>query len=144
MNIKKKSRLIIVLAVSGLFLMIFFLLGSESESNWQHVSVDVGRIEKKVSATGTLNPMSTVNVGTQISGIIEDVFVDFNDAVKKGELLAKVDSSLIDANLSQLSARLSAAAAVLKAAEARFIREKRLFAEGFISLGSLENSEKEF
>ena len=104
----------------------------------------VGPIDQGVAATGTINPKNTVEVGTQISGIIEGVFVDYNDKVEIGTLLAIVDSSIIDANIEQLEANLSAAEAVFKASESKYAREKRLYAQNFISISTLENTERLF
>jgi HlyD family secretion protein len=105
-------------------------------------SVFLGAINQGVAATGTLNPKIAVDVGTQISGIIEGVFVDYNDEVVTGSLLAIVDSSIIDANIEQLTTSLSAAKAVLEVSESKFRREKKLFEKDYISIATLENTEK--
>ena len=83
-----------------------------------------------------------MDVGTQISGIIEGVFVDYNDEVETGSLLAIVDSSIIDANIEQLTTSLSAAKAVLEVSESKFRREKKLFEKDYISIATLESTEK--
>ncbi len=116
----------------------------QKKTEWETVLVERGKIEKKISANGTLNPVFTVNVGTQISGIIQDVHVDFNDKVTKSQLLAKIDPSLLEAKISQSKANLSAAEAVFKASKSKFYRQKKLEKKGFISKGSMENAEKEF
>ena len=136
------------------FLALFFLISAflifflndffQKKTEWETVLVERGKIEKKISANGTLNPVFTVNVGTQISGIIQDVHVDFNDKVTKSQLLAKIDPSLLEAKISQSKANLSAAEAVFKASKSKFYRQKKLEKKGFISKGSMENAEKEF
>ena len=100
--------------------------------------VTLGNIEKKITANGTINPVFTVNVGTQISGIIQNVYVDYNDEVKKNQLLAKIDPALLQAKISQSKANLSAAEAVLKASKSKFYRQTQLEKKGFISQGSIE------
>ena len=132
-----------VLLIS-LIIYMFLLRENSSESYWKTELSFVGSIDQGVAATGTINPKNTVEVGTQISGIIEGVFVDYNDTVQVGTLLAIVDSSIIDANIEQLEANLSAAEAVFKASESKYAREKRLHAQNFISISTLENTEKLF
>jgi HlyD family secretion protein len=73
------------------------------------VKVDRGDITAYVSATGTINPLTTVEVGSQVSGIIQDIYVDFNSRVKKGDPLAKVDATLFAAQLKQAEANVKKA-----------------------------------
>ena len=140
----KKSRVLWTVLVAGLIIGIFFFWGNSSKLSWKTKVSFVGPIDQGVAATGTINPKNTVEVGTQISGIIEGVFVDYNDKVEIGTLLAIVDSSIIDANIEQLEANLSAAEAVFKASESKYAREKRLYAQNFISISTLENTERLF
>ena len=144
-HFKLKTKLVWLASFLAVFVisMVFFFQDSES-SLWKSEKSFLGSIDQGVAATGTINPKNTVEVGTQISGIIEGVFVDFNDKVKVGTLLALVDSSIIDANIEQLEANLSAAVAVNKVSEAKYKREKKLHAKNFISLSTLENTEKLF
>ena len=128
----------------SLVIYMFLFRENSSESSWKTELSFLGAIDQGVAATGTINPKNTVEVGTQISGIIEGVFVDYNDTVQVGTLLAIVDSSIIDANIEQLEANLSAAEAVFKASESKYAREKRLHAQNFISISTLENTEKLF
>lgn len=131
--------LLFLVGVLPLFLLLFF---QTEKKNWVTESVFLGAINQGVAATGTLNPKIAVDVGTQISGIIEGVFVDYNDEVVTGSLLAIVDSSIIDANIEQLTTSLSAAKAVLEVSESKFRREKKLFEKDYISIATLENTEK--
>ena len=140
----KKSKILWTLLVAGLISAIGFFWGNSPEPSWKTEASFVGSIDQGVAATGTINPKNTVEVGTQISGIIEGVFVDYNDKVEIGTLLAIVDSSIIDANIEQLEANLSAAEAVFKASESKYAREKRLYAQNFISISTLENTERLF
>ena len=146
MKYSKSNKMIALWGL--LFLVVVALIISvtskSSEPSWKTEVSFLGSIDQGVAATGTINPKNTVEVGTQISGIIEGVFVDYNDIVKVGTLLAIVDSSIIDANIEQLEANLSAARAVFKASEAKYIREKRLHSQNFISISTLENTEKLF
>ena len=69
--------------------------------NYRTEKIAKGNIVKTISANGTLNPVVLVNVGTQISGVINKLNVDFNDRVHKDQVLAEIDPSLIDAQLEQ-------------------------------------------
>ncbi len=87
------------------------------------IAVDRGRIEAKLMASGTLNPLVTVQVGSQVSGRIKALHVDFNDTVKKGQLIAKIDPQLFQAALdqaraNQLASEANLAKARVQAAEA--------------------------
>jgi len=76
---------------------------------WETAAVDRGRIVARVTATGTLSALVTVQVGSQVSGRIQQLFVDFNSPVKKGQLIAKIDPQLFQAALDQARANFAAA-----------------------------------
>jgi len=97
------------------------------------VPVERGPIEQAVAANGTLNPVTLVNVGTQISGTIRAVRTDFNQPVKAGEVLAEIDPSLIEAQLVQLEANLSEVNTQLRLARRKLLRTEELVARGFVS-----------
>jgi HlyD family secretion protein len=82
-------------------------------------AVDRGRIVARVTATGTLSALVTVQVGTQVSGTVQKLFVDWNSPVKKGQLIAKIDPQLIEASLQQAQANYQAAEGNLVKAEAQ-------------------------
>ncbi len=81
-------------------------------------SVDKGDIRSEVNATGTINAVTTVLVGSQVSGVIEKLFVDFNSEVKKGQVIAQIDPSIFRAQVQQAEADLENAKANVKALEA--------------------------
>ena len=70
-----------------------------------------GDITEKITATGTINPISTVNIGTQVSGTISEILVDYNTKVTKGQLLAQIDPALFEATVAQRRAALDIAKA---------------------------------
>ncbi|MFN3749999.1 MAG: efflux RND transporter periplasmic adaptor subunit, partial [Thiobacillus sp.] len=92
-----------------------------------------GDIHAEVSANGTLNPVTLVNVGTQVSGTVRRIEADFNQQVKAGEVLAELDPALFEAALAQSRAGLANAQAQLKLAEANAARVQRLFEQSFVS-----------
>lgn len=101
--------------------------------------VERGSLEQTVSANGTLNPVTVVNVGTQVSGRIRAVHTDFNRNVVSGQLLAEIDPSLIEAQLAQLEANLQELQAQLGLAQRRLARSENLVARGFISGAQLDD-----
>lgn len=144
LQVTRRKLIVFLILVLVLFFLVYWNPFSKNKMEWETALVEKGTIEKKISANGTINPVFTVNVGTQISGIIQNVYVDFNDEVYKGQLLAKIDPALLQAKISQSMANLSAAKAVFKASKSKFFRQQRLEKKGFISQGSIETSEKEY
>lgn len=140
-----KGKLVLILSIILIFVVLVFRQSFfEKKYQWKTELVTLGTVEKKITANGTINPVFTVNVGTQISGIIQNIYVDYNDKVNKNQLLAKIDPALLQAKISQSKANLSAAEAVLKASKSKFFRQKQLEKKGFISQGSIEIAEKDF
>ncbi|HEU4561866.1 MAG TPA: efflux RND transporter periplasmic adaptor subunit [Longimicrobium sp.] len=117
--------LVLVLATAA------FLLargnGGETEQEFRLAAVVRGNLSSTVSATGTLKAVTTVQVGTQVSGQVTDIFVDFNDRVKKGQLLARVDPTLAQQAVEDAQAGVARAQAGLLQARGDFERNKPLF-----------------
>ena len=132
-----KKRIIFI----GIFLVISFIIISKIYRNihgnnngqYQFVEITKGNLESTISSTGTINPVSTVEVGTQVSGIIDKVYVDFNDRVKKGQLIAVLDTINLKAALLNAQAGLERAAAQLEKAKADYLRNSQMFKEKLIS-----------
>ena len=106
--------------------------------------VDRGPITQVVMATGTLQPLTTVNIGTQVSGTVLERFADFNDHVRRGQVLLRLDPANLQARLRQMQAQLAAAEASLELARATLERNQRLVAQGFISGLALDQSQREY
>ncbi|WP_242104663.1 MULTISPECIES: efflux RND transporter periplasmic adaptor subunit [unclassified Lysobacter] len=92
--------------------------GAAAEGQYRTARVERGDIRVAISSTGTLSAISTVTVGSQISGQVTEVRVDFNTPVKKGEVLARIDPSTYEAQIAQGSAQIAAAQATLRQAQA--------------------------
>src|SRR6476620_8926504 len=103
-------------------------------------SVTQGDIEQTVSANGTLNPVSLVSVGTQISGIVKKLYVDFNDTVKKGQILLELDDSLSNAQIQQSQASVRNAQASVDLAKANEARMRELYNQEFVSKQELDTA----
>jgi HlyD family secretion protein len=111
-------------------------------------AVSRGDITRVVSATGTIQAVNTVTVGSQVSGTIKRIYVDYNSPVKKGQLIAEIDPALLlaqaqqaEAELAQSRASLSEAEAGLREAEREFVRQKSLFASDFVAKSALDSAE---
>lgn len=139
------SIIVIVIIAAGLFL---YLKGNGKDAAFKTEKVSRGEIKSVVTATGTVNAVTTVSVGSQVSGTIKRLMVDYNSPVKKGQLLAQIDPSTFQAQVDQAMANLwSAKANMEKAAVATLDarrtlqRSKDLFAQNFIARSDLDTAE---
>ena len=99
-----------------------------------------GTISNSVTATGTVQPVDTVAVGSQVSGTIKGVFADFNSTVKKGQLLVQIDKSLFQAQVDQINASLQSAQSNLVYQKSNYERQSKLYDVGAISKADLETA----
>jgi HlyD family secretion protein len=100
---------------------------------YQTVPVEKGDITQEVTATGTLNPLTNVLVGCQVSGTISKIYVDYNSLVKAGELIAELDPSTYKAQMDQAEANLANAKANLELQQAETKRESELYTNSLVS-----------
>jgi len=100
---------------------------------YRTVPAKVGDVTQTVSANGTLNPVVLVSVGTQVSGTVMKLRVDYNDRVKAGQVLAELDPALLQAQVRQDEANVNSARAMLELAEANEARSRALYQQEFIS-----------
>lgn len=110
------------------------------EERYRLSTIESGRLSQTVSANGTLNPVTLVNVGTQVSGRVKTLYVDFNDHVEKDQVLAELDDSLLAAQARQSEASLISAGASLDLARANESRMRALFAQEYVSRQELDQS----
>lgn len=119
MSGRKKAMIWLGGAVGALVLfMVMFSGGGGGQAGFKTEAVKRGPLSVKVTATGTLQPVDQVDVGAEVSGRVVEVKVDFNDIVKKGDILAQIDTTQLEARRVQTEAQLSAAKAGVKEAEA--------------------------
>lgn len=102
--------------------------------------VSRGEVTQTVSANGTLNPVTVVNVGTQVSGTVRKLYVDFNDKVEKGQPLLELDQSLLAAQSRQSRANVANVAATLDLARATEARMKALFEKEYVSRQEMDQA----
>jgi HlyD family secretion protein len=137
---RKKSfisiGLIVVLAIIGV--LVHKMAFAKTTPAYRFATVERGSIRSTVSATGTLNAVTTVSVGTQVSGQITQLLVDFNDHVKKGQLLARIDPTLAQQTVTDAQANLEKARAQSLQASRDYQRNKELTNDGLVAKSAYE------
>jgi len=114
--------------------------GEAAGARYRTDAVSRGDVAQTVSANGTLNPVVLVSVGTQVSGTVKKLHVDFNDRVKAGQVLAELDDALYNAQVAQTGANLASAQASLELAKANEARMQALFQQEYVSRQELDQS----
>lgn len=104
--------------------------------------IEHGSIAQSISANGTLNPVTLVLVGSQISGTVQKIYINYNDTVKEGQVLAELDPALLKAQVKQSEAKLLNAQATLKLAQSILKRTRNLFEKKLISEADLESAQE--
>lgn len=136
MERKNKKYLIygavfIALAVSVFLFM--YLKNGEPEYVFSTTTVERASINNTITATGTLEATNTVVVGTQVSGVIQKLYVDFNSAVRKGQLIAELDKSTLQSSLENAEADVERAEASFEYQESNLARNKALFDKNLLA-----------
>jgi HlyD family secretion protein len=129
-----------------------FMFGCKSDSpSYRTDPVTRGDIQQAVTATGTVNAVTTVQVGTQVSGTIKKLYVDFNSRVKKGQLIAQIDPATFESQVQQAQANLLSAQANLEKAQTAlandkktFDRNKELLSKNLIAQSDLDTAETNY
>ena len=116
--------IILIIIAAGVFVLF---RDKEPEIKFRTVNVSKGDIREIVTASGTVNAVTTVLVGTQVSGTIKHIYVDFNSQVKKDQLIARIDPAIFEAQVEQARANLLSARANLEKADAALVDAKRTF-----------------
>ena len=139
-NKKIWTILIVVLLIVGA--AVWWLMPDKAalENRYVTANVERGSLTQTVSANGTLNPVKLVSVGSQVSGIVKKLYVDFNDRVKAGQILLELDPSLTQAQLQQSLANVANAEAQVELATANEARTRGLFAQEYVTRQELDQS----
>ena len=144
-NGKKKYIIIIVVIIFTLiFLKIKYSKNNINKFNINNFDIDVisrGNVQKIVSATGVINPINIISVGTQTSGTIEKIYVDYNDVVKKGDLLARLDTDALEKELSEYRSTMKQTKSRLNYVELNAKRTRELFKNKYIAKVELDQAE---
>lgn len=147
------KRILVGLLIIMVVVIGGYLLLKKNKNNIRYRTEEVtrGDIVSSVTATGTVNPVTTVLVGTQVSGTIKHIYVDFNSPVKKGQIVAQIDPATFEAQVEQSRANLFAAQANLQKAEATLLdakrtreRNKTLYSKNLIARSDLDTAETNY
>lgn len=133
-----KKRILIIIGIVAVIAIVSILAlkpfsKKEVLINFNTIKVEKGNISNTVTATGTIQAIKTVNVGTQVSGIILHIYVDFNDHVKQGQLLAKLDETPLRTQLAQSQSAVDQAVSQLHFQESTYNRLKVLYDKQLIA-----------
>lgn len=139
---KNKKLYIVAAAAVIVAVMAYLLMGGKKKSEVSYVTAEakVSNISTSVTATGTIEPVTSVTVGTQVSGIVAHLYVDYNSVVKKGQVIAELDKTNLMSELASTRANLSSAKSNLAYQQANYNRHKTLFDKGLISANEYEQS----
>lgn len=130
---KKIIAVFIFIAITGATVWFFNRDNGEAGTSYRFVEVEQGDLEAVVSSTGTLEAVKTVQVGTQVSGIISQLYVDFNDTVQKGQVVARLDATLLASAVNDADITLERNLAQLQQAERDFERINNLYEKQFVT-----------
>lgn len=130
--------LLVVLLGGGYLAWQFMAPAADAEASYKLAKVERGDIVQLAQANGTINPVSVINVGTQISGVVKTINADFNQIVEQGQLLAELDKRVLEAALAQSTAQLRKARAASVLAKVTFERRKALVDEGAASKADVD------
>lgn len=144
----KKIVIGIALAAVVAFAGYMYFTNDNGVSPYRTAKVEKGEIVDAITATGTINAVSTVSVGSQVSGTIQQIFVDFNSSVRKGQVIALIDPRLLEAAVEQARANVNNAKASLERAQSGVIdtertysRNRELVKDGFVAQADVDSSQ---
>ena len=138
---RRKWWLILFVIVAGG--IVYFMSGNDSAQNtgFATASITRGDLRQVVTATGEIQPLNTINVGSQVSGTIEEIFVDYNSQVKKGDVLLKIEPSVLQASVDEAYASLVSAESQQNKKKSEYERNKILYEKDIIPRADLEQSQ---
>ena len=147
MKIFTRKRVVVAVVVLALIAVAVVMLRPKDDvvppAKYRSTLVDRGAINQTVTATGTINPVALINVGSQVSGTVAELHADFNDRVKKGQVLLKLEPTIFNAQVRQAEANIASARASLRLSQATFERNEQLVAQKFVSSLALDQSKRE-
>ncbi len=138
----KKKTLVIVAVAAIAALAVWLLSGGKKEEKitFDTAAVAPANIMNSITATGTIEPVTSVTVGTQVSGIVSKLFVDYNSVVKKGQVIAELDKTNLKSQLNTAKTQLATAQSQLNYQTANYKRYKTLFEKGLVAADDFDNA----
>ena len=133
------------MAIGAVAIIIIFVWKCSGGKKEQEVSFETAKVEYQdihtsITATGTIEPVTSVTVGTQVSGIVSKLYVDYNTVVKKGQVIAELDKTNLTSELNRAKAELTSAQSTLTYEQANFKRYQTLFDKGLVSANDYESA----
>ena len=143
---KNKKLWIAVAVVVALIIAYNLLSGGKKEEkvSFDTTKVETGDIQTSITATGTIEPVTSVTVGTQVSGIVSKLYVDYNSVVKKGQVIAELDRTNLISELNAQKASLASAQSSLNYQQSNYERYKTLFEKGLVSADEFESARLQY
>ena len=143
----KNKKLWIAVAVIAVAIVAYLLMSGgkkEEKVEFETAKVEQGNIQTTITATGTIEPVTSVTVGTQVSGIVSKLYVDYNSVVKKGQIIAELDKTNLISELTAQRANLSSAQSSLNYQQANYNRYKTLYEKGLVSADEFESAQLQY
>ena len=140
---KNKKTWIAVVCIAILAIVIFLLSGGKKkeEVTFETAKIEKGNIQTTITATGTIEPVTSVTVGTQVSGIVSKLYVDYNSIVRKGQVIAELDKTNLTSELNTAKANLASAQSTLNYEQANYNRYQTLYDKGLVSANDYESAQ---
>ena len=138
-----KKGWIAIGVIAVILIAWFFLRGGKKEEKitFETAKVENTSIHTSITATGTIEPVTSVTVGTQVSGIVSHLYVDYNSVVKKGQVIAELDRTNLISELNTSKANLSSAQSTAAYEQANYNRYKTLYEKGLVSADEFESAQ---
>ncbi len=139
----KNKKLWIAVGVVAVAVVAYLLLSGgkkEEKVEFETAKVEQGNIQTSITATGTIEPVTSVTVGTQVSGIVSKLYVDYNSVVKKGQVIAELDKTNLISELNTAKANLSSAQSTATYEQSNYNRYKTLYDKGLVSADEYESA----
>lgn len=140
---KKLSKLWLVVAVVIIIAIVAWALSGgkkEEQITFDTAAVAPANIMNSITATGTIEPVTSVTVGTQVSGIVSKLYVDYNSVVKKGQVIAELDKTNLMSQLNSAKTQLATAQSQLNYQTTNFNRYKTLYQKGLVAADDFDNA----
>ena len=142
MSKKSKKIGLAAVAVVAVGIIVWLFAGKKEKSSISYETEKVVRttIQNSITATGTIEPVTSVTVGTQVSGIVAHLYVDYNSEVRRGQVIAELDKTNLLSELNTAKANLNSVQSALNYQSSNFNRYKTLFEKGLVSADEFESA----
>lgn len=145
---KKGTKIIVGIAAAAILIVAAVLIfggkKQKTQMSFRTVAIKRGDVSNTVTATGTIEPVVKVEVGTQVSGIVEKLYVDYNSVVKKGEVIAELDKTTLEADYESQKSALNKAQSEYNYQKKNYEREKMLHEKGLVADSEYEEAQDSY